>query len=106
MIRHWLRALKTRSEGLVESARLRRRGRHWAPEKLEDGVLLASPTAYTVDMTSDIGKGAGTTGDLLYVIREAIANTNPAGSLIQFDPDVFNTAAPKTITLFNTLVLT
>ena len=45
----------------------------------------------------------GAAGDIAYVIAHANANTNPAGSLIQFAPEVF--ATPQTITLQNTLVL-
>ncbi len=95
--------------------RRRRRGRRlWAVEGLEDRLLLSgSPTVYTVDLTSDTGAGSGTTGDLLYAIDQANANTNPAGSVIQFAPSVFkasespvNPVAPAGITLTKPLDLT
>ena len=74
------------------------------PESLEHRVLLASPTVYTVDLTSDSGTGSGNGGDIAYVINQANANTtNPAGSLIQFDLSVFRT--PQIISLQSTLVL-
>jgi hypothetical protein len=68
--------------------------------------VLLSATKYTVDLTTDsgptsAGSGSGTTGDLRYVIDQPDANTNPDGSLNQFDPTVF--AAPQTITLSATL---
>ena len=80
----------------------RRRRRLWALEGLEDRVLLAA-TLYTVNAITDTGAGSGTTGDLLYCIDQANANSNTAGSLIQFDPTVFGT--PQTITLSSTLTL-
>ena len=63
------------------------------------------PTIYTVDLTSASGAGSGNSGDLVYVIGLANADTNIAGSLIEFDPSVFNSASPHTITLSSTLVL-
>ena len=80
----------------------RRRHRLWALEGLEDRVLLAA-TLYTVDAITDTGAGSGTTGDLLYCIDQANANSNTDGSLIEFDPTVFGT--PQTITLSSTLTL-
>ena len=47
--------------------------------------------------------GSGNTGDLPYVIDQANANTNTAGSEIEFDPSVFD--SPQTITLSSTLAL-
>ena len=47
--------------------------------------------------------GRGTTGDLVYVIEQADANANLAGSIIEFDPTVFGTS--QTITLSSTLEL-
>ncbi len=59
-------------------------------ECLEDRVLLAGrPTAYTVNLTSATGQGDGNSGDLVYVVTQANKNSNPAGSLITFDPAVF-----------------
>jgi hypothetical protein len=75
-------------------------------ERLEHRVLLSgSPTVYTVTDTSDNNTGSGTSGDLLYCITQANANSNTAGSLIQFDPTVFSNSNPKTITLAATLEL-
>ncbi|MFI5455455.1 MAG: choice-of-anchor Q domain-containing protein [Isosphaerales bacterium] len=105
MIHPWLRELKMLSWSPRRGSRVRRDRRNWAPEGLEDRVLLASPTAYTVDLTSDTGAGSGTTGDIAYVITQANANTDPAGSLIQFDAALFNTTKLTTITLVQTLVL-
>ncbi len=63
----------------------------------------ASPSVYTVDLTSASGAGSGDAGDLVYVITQANANTNFFGSIIQFDPAVFS--SPQTITLASTLEL-
>jgi hypothetical protein len=76
-------------------ARRRARRRAWAPEGLEDRVLLAA-SLDTVDAITDTGSGSGHAGDLRYVLGLANADPNPAGSLIEFDPKVF--AAPRTIT--------
>jgi len=85
-----------------------RRGRErWVLERLEVRALLSgSPTVYTVNTTSSANVGSGSTGTLVYAIDQANANTNPAGSVIQFDPSLFNTSSPQTITLSNTLALT
>ncbi len=97
--------------------RLRRpsdqRRRRWlrATEGLEDRLLLSgNPTYYTVNLLSDTGASSGTdaatgnpSGDLLWAITQANANTNTAGSVIGFDPTVFST--PQTITLSSTLTL-
>jgi hypothetical protein len=83
----------------------RRSRRLWALEGLEGRLLLSgNPTIYTVNAITDTGAGSGTTGDLLYCINQANANTNTAGSEIQFDPTVFG--SPQTITLSSTLALT
>ncbi len=66
-----------------------------------DVQASGSPTHYTVDLTGDTGMGSGSTGDLRYVIGQADVNTNPLGSLIQFDPTVFS--SPQTITLNSAL---
>jgi hypothetical protein len=74
-------------------------------EGLEGRVLLSGdPTLYTVNSTGNGSSGTGTSGTLPYVITQANANPNPAGSLIEFDPAVFS--SPQTITLANTLTLT
>src|SRR5262249_6426301 len=68
--------------------------------------VFGNPTHYTVNLTSDTGASSGTdaatgdpSGDLLWAITQANANLNPAGSVIQFDPTVFNATSPQTITL-------
>ena len=97
-----------------EQARARnRRRRLWALEALEGRVLLSgNPTYYTVNLTSDTGASSGTdayptagtpSGDLLWAITQANANTNPAGSVINFDNP--NAGGPNFITLSNTLDL-
>jgi hypothetical protein len=70
----------------------------------------AGPTIYTVNLTSDTGASSGTdpntgnpSGDLLWAITQANANSNTAGTVINFDPVLFST--PQTITLSNTLTL-
>ncbi len=57
-----------------------RRVRLWAPEWLEDRVLLSGQT-YTVNQLSDTGAGSGTSGDLRYCVTQA---DNNSGSTIQF----------------------
>ena len=59
---------------------------------------------YTVNVTRDTGASSGIdattgypSGDLLWAITQANANTNPAGSVIGFDPSDFS--SPRTITL-------
>ena len=102
MIFHRMRGLNKQST----TGRTRHRRRLGVLEGLEGRVLLSgSPTIYTVDLTSDTGSGSNNKGDLLYCVTQANANSNAAGSEIQFDPTVFNAAAPKTITLANALVL-
>ena len=71
-------------------------------DRLEDRTLL-SPTVFTVNAITDTGAGSRTTGDLVYCIDQANANSNTDGSLIQFDLTVFST--PQTITLGSGLVL-
>jgi hypothetical protein len=96
-----------------QHALARRNRRLWALEGLEGRVLLSgNPTYYTVNLTGDTGASSGTdayptagtpSGDLLWAISQANANTNSAGSVIEFDPTVF--ASPQMITLSSTLVL-
>ncbi len=93
--------------------RFRRRRRLWVPESLEERVLLlGNPTYYTVNLTTDTGASSGTdattgnpSGDLLWAITQANANSNTAGSVIDFDPTVFNASNPLTIAMSNTLEL-
>jgi hypothetical protein len=61
---------------------------------LEHRTLLSGPTIYTV---IDVSDSATDEGSLRYAIAQANLDTNPAGSLIQFDPAVFS--SPRTITL-------
>ena len=68
-----------------------------------DAFSVDAPTIFTVDLTSSSGAGSGDAGDLVYVIGLANANTNPGGSEIQFDPNVFG--SPQTITPSTALVL-
>ncbi len=79
MIRNWQSSL---SESRPRERRRAgaRRGRVWAPEGLEERVLMSGLT-YTVDATTDTGAGSGTSGDLRYTITQA--DLNP-GSTIQF----------------------
>ena len=85
-------------------ASARRNRRLWMLEGLEDRLLLSgSPTIFTVNSTGNGTTGTGDSGTLPYVIGLANANTNTAGSEIEFDPTVF--ASPQTITLASTLVL-
>lgn len=73
-------------------------------EFLELRVVL-SPTIFTVNSTGSGTSGSWTSGTLPYVISQANANSNTAGSEIEFDPSVFSSASPQTITLGATLVL-
>ena len=83
------------------SRRNRRGRRFWVLESLEERTLLSvSPTLYTV---TDVSDSATDTGSLRYAITQANANSNPAGSLIQFDTAAFS--SPQTITLASTLEL-
>ncbi len=87
-------------------ARTKRRRLPCAVEELENRVLLSGgPTVYTVDSTTATGTGSGNSGDLVYAIDQANANTNPAGSVIEFDPTIFNSSTLPTITLDVTLFL-
>ncbi|HEV3167145.1 MAG TPA: choice-of-anchor Q domain-containing protein, partial [Isosphaeraceae bacterium] len=104
MIRRRQRRLEMGSQASRGGAVARRRRKQWALEWLEDRVLLAG-TVYTVNLTTDTGTGSGGAGDLLYCITQANANPNSAGSLIEFDPTVFNAGTPKSIKLANALEL-
>ena len=106
MFRYRLRSLGTRSKVASGEARGRRRRQRWVLEGLEHRTLLSgSPTIYTVDLKTDTGTGSDNTGDLLYCITQANANTNTAGSEIEFDPTVFQVATQQSITLSATLDL-
>ena len=96
-----------RSAGPARSRGRIRRRRRWVIEELEPRTLLSGgPTVYTVDSTTATGAGSGDSGDLVYCTNQAEANTNPAGSDIEFDPTVFNIATRPTISLSGSLVLT
>ncbi len=93
-----------------DRARVRRRSRRWALEGLEERPLLSGATIYTVNVATDNaadsgGSGSGTMGDLRYVINQANANPNAAGSLIEFAENVFSASTPQTITLAGELTL-
>jgi hypothetical protein len=101
MIRHLLLRWDLMSRPTRRRSRARR---HRGLEQFEERVLLsANPTTYTVNLLSDTGTGTGNSGDLAYVVNLANANTNPAGSLIEFDPTVFGMF--RTIALNSTLEL-
>ena len=91
-----------------DQGRTRRRRWIWALEDLEERALLSgNPTIYTVTDTSD---DPSDTGSFRNAINQANANTNPAGSLIRFDPTVFDVSRPQpapsgTIRLNSTLEL-
>jgi hypothetical protein len=104
MIRHWPGGS---SKGPRAEMRRVRALQPTVLERMEDRTLLSSgPTVFTVNLTSDTGAGAGSTGDLLYAITQANNNTNAAGSVITFDPSVFKPATPQPIALTQTLDLT
>jgi hypothetical protein len=67
-----------------------------------ESPAFGDPTVYTVTDTSD---SASDTGSLRHAIDQANVNTNPGGSVIEFDPTVFNPTSPQTITLTSTLGL-
>ncbi len=95
---------KSRTSRARATAGARCRKRAWLLEGLEDRLLLSgSPTIYTVNSTDGGVSGSGDSGTLPYVIGLANADSNTAGSEIQFDPTVF--ASPQTITLSSTLEL-
>src|SRR6516225_3436855 len=86
---------KTRRRRVTDAGRSQRR--LWpAVIALEGRALLAT---FTVNSTAD----DGSTGTLRWAVAQANANTNPAGSVINFDPVLFST--PQTITLTSTLTL-
>ena len=103
MSRNFLYGLKTKSLSHSSAAR-DRHGRNRRPfglERLEDRMMLSGgPTIFTVTDTSGLSTD---TGSLVFALKEAIANPNPAGSLIEFSTPLFST--PQTITLTNTLDL-
>ena len=63
------------------------------------------PLSTSSTSLSASGTGSGNSDDLVYAINQANANTNPAGSVIEFAPTVFKASTPQTITLSRSLVL-
>ena len=87
MFRHQLRSLGTRSKVASGKARSATAAGTGCSRGSRTGPSCrAVPTVYTVDLTSDTGTGSDNKGDLLYCITQANANTNTAGSEIEFDP--------------------
>ncbi|HSB72812.1 MAG TPA: hypothetical protein VLT62_26100, partial [Candidatus Methylomirabilis sp.] len=77
----------TNRSGATRISRRRRSGRRIGMlEGLEERALLSgSPTIYTV---TDLSDSATDAGSLRHAITQANVDTNPAGSLIRFDPTV------------------
>jgi len=92
----------TKSHATRGGWRGRRGFRLWGLEGLEDRVLLSA----TLDTVTDTSDSDSDTGSLPYAVIQANNNTNPAGSVIEFDPNVFNGNTPKIILLTSTLSLT
>jgi len=93
------------------AARARFRGRFLKTalrlEGLEDRVMLAgSPSIYVVNSTDGGNSGNGNTGTLPFVVGLANGDPNPAGSVIEFDPTVFDPHSLHKINLQATLDLT
>jgi predicted outer membrane repeat protein len=89
-----------------QDRRRRRASAHAQGLEILESRQLLSATVYTVDLTSDTGTStSAAAGDLLYCLTRANADTNPDGTEIVFDPSVFNSTSPQTITLDSTLVL-
>ena len=103
MIRHLLNSVSNNSQAARQTCASRRR-QFCVLEGLEERVLLSSgPTVFTV--TSASGSAAAV-GSLPFEITKANANTNTAGSVINFSQNLFKAATPRTITLSSTLALT
>jgi hypothetical protein len=67
-----------------------------------ESPAFGNPAVFTVTSTSN---DPGVAGSLPWAINQANNQANPAGSVIRFDPTVFNTSSPRTITLATTLHL-
>jgi predicted outer membrane repeat protein len=78
----------------------------YPPSPVEEAFTVIVASVYSVDATTDTGSGSGNEGDLLYCITQANNNTNPDGSVIEFDPSIFIPNNSYTITLTSTLELT
>ncbi len=74
-------------------------------EGLEHRVMLSgTPTVYTIVNTDkNVVPVSSTSGSLAWAVSQANNNTNPAGSVIEFNPTTFST--PQTIIVLQTLVL-
>ena len=70
-----------------------------------EGRLLLSADVFTVNSTGGGTSGTGTSGTLPYVLSLANADPNPDGSEIEFDPVIFSSSSPQTISLGATLTL-
>ena len=102
MYRNFLYGVKTKSQPRWSGARRGSNRRPLRLEGLEDRMLLSGgPTIFTVTDTSGLSTDVGS---LSFAIKQANANPNPAGSLIEFSTPLFST--PQTITLASTLALT
>ena len=73
-------------------------------ERVEGRLLLAGDV-FTVNSTGISLSGTGTSGTLPYVISLANADTNSDGSEIVFNPAVFSSSSPQTISVGATLTL-
>ncbi len=98
VIRNCFSVLAKSSHAAPRAGATRRR-RPCILERLEHRVLLSvMPTVFMVTDNSD---NAMDTGSLRFAINQANNNTSAGGSLIEFDPSVFNTTTPQTIKLMN-----
>ena len=101
MIRHFLSGRNTKTQPSRSGSRDCRRRRFWGLESLEDRMLLAADF-FTVTNTSG---SADVRYSLPYEVNQANQDNNPAGSIIDFDPSVFNAGTPGVIYLAHTLGL-
>jgi hypothetical protein len=86
--------------------RVKARGSVFRLEWLEDRVMLSgSPSIYVVNSTSGADTGTGNTGTLPFVVGLANSDPNTAGSVIEFDPTVFDPGMSHTIDLQATIRL-
>jgi len=92
-----------KSSPATRQPRASRRRQFCVLEGLEERVLQAgSPTVFMVNNTSN---SAAVRHSLPWAVGKADANTNTAGSLIEFKANVFKASTPRTITLASTLAL-
>jgi Bacterial Ig-like domain (group 3) len=105
MTRLSLLGLKMISPSRGRHARNRSGKRTIGLEALEDRRLMSGATVYTVNSTSSSSTGTGDSGTLPYIVGQANANPNAAGSEIEFDPTVFTGSPAQRITLTSVLEL-